>query len=107
MADPVPAAPAAPTLSPGWKTTEFYVAMLALGALLWLLQSLVGLIPTIAAMPGVPPWAIALLGLAPVALGWVIKLVAGQYGSLRRDLKLADAGVATTSEQAAALFNTK
>lgn len=75
-------------VSPGWKSTELYLSMFAMGAITWALTELIKLIPTLAANPAVPPWAVPLIGMAPVALAWLLKLAAGEYGLLRQTLKL-------------------
>jgi len=111
MADPTPAAPATltvdqtgATVKSGWKTTELYAALIAMGAIGWALQEIVRMIPTIAQNPALPPWAAPILGLAPIGLGWLMKLVASEYGQLRNELKLgsADAPAAVAAGAVAA-----
>lgn len=96
MSDPITSpvvVPAAPVPSAdvksGWRTTELFLAVLALGALGWALQQTVSYIPTILSTPGMPAWAAPIGVLAPVGLGWLIKLVIGEYNSLRTQLKIS------------------
>jgi hypothetical protein len=107
MADPVPAAPAPADVKPGIKTTELYLAVLGLGALIWCLKDLVAMLPAIAATPGIPGWAVPLLGIAPAGVSWVIAKLVGEYGQLRAQLKLgASAGpVVDTPQDAVAELN--
>lgn len=77
-----------PEVKSGLKTTELYVVVLAMGGLLYCLQELVSMLPSIAATPGIPGWAAALLGVVPIGLGYVIKLLAVKYAALRTQLKL-------------------
>jgi hypothetical protein len=98
MADPITQPnPTATPVKSGLQTTELYVCVLVLGGLGWAIQSLIGMIPTIAQTPGMPPWAAPLMSLAPIALGYVAKLVASEYASLRTQLKL---GVDTSAQAA-------
>ena len=110
-AAPAPAAPpaavapvAAPAVKSGWKTTELYAAMVAMGAIGWALEEIVRMLPTIAQNPAIPPWVAPILGLAPIGLGWLMKLVASEYGQLRNELKLgsADAPAAVAAGAVAA-----
>ncbi len=92
MSDPTSPAPVQPPVTPatkpGWKTTEMWAAMLAMGAIGWALKETISVIPAIASNPALPAWAAPILSLAPIGLGWLLKLTAGEYGQLRNDLKL-------------------
>lgn len=81
-----------------------WVAMLALGGLSWTLEELVKVLPTIAQNPALPAWAAPIFTLAPVGIGFLMKLVVGQYGKLRTDLKIAhvDAAAAVAAGATAA-----
>lgn len=113
MADPTPAAPAtdkaaavvavAP-LKSGWKTTELYLTVLLLGGLGTVIEQLTQMLPSIAASPGMPPWAAPLMALAPVLLGLIGKQVLTHYTEQRTALKLATTPPATDATAAAA-FN--
>lgn len=104
MADPVPAAPAAPAVpvKSGWKTTELYVAMFACGALTYFGSDLIGIVKVLLANPALPPWVAPLAMLAPVLCGGLIAQAAREYGFLRNELKLGTADV-TGAVQAGAV----
>ncbi len=102
-AAPTPPVPAAPALAPGWKTTEMYAAVLAMGAIVWALQEVVRMLPVLASTPGMPAWAAPILALAPVGLGWLLKLTAGEYGKLRGALKLGAGDDVTAAINAGAV----
>ena len=103
MADgssPVPVATAAPVS--GWQTSELWLSMLGLGALLWALHQFITELPAIAAAPGVPSWLTPVLGLAPIGLGWLVTQLTAKYQSLRVQLKLAHLDAVSSAGDAAA-----
>ncbi len=102
VAAPTPAVPAAPALKSGWKTTEAWLAMLALGGCGWVLQQLVAVLPELAKSPGVPSWAAAVIPIALVGVAWVAKLVVGEYGQMRKELKLGAGDDVTNAVNAGA-----
>lgn len=94
-----------PAVKSGWKTTELYVAMLAMGGLGWALEETVKIIPAIASNPALPAWVAPILGLAPIGLGWLMKLTAGEYGQLRNELKLGSDPITAAIAAGAAAAN--
>lgn len=92
----VPAAPAS-----GLKSTELYVIMLALGALIYALQALIADLPALAALPGMPTWLVAVAAAAPVFLGLLVTFLAREYASFRTQLKLGTSAAATAGAAAA------
>lgn len=83
-----PPVAAAPTLKSGWKTTEAYVTMLAMGGMTYVLEELLKIIPNIAQNPALPPWLAPLLTLAPMGIAYLLKLTAKNYTDRRTELKL-------------------
>ena len=89
---PIPA-PLVPTIAPvrsGVKTTEMWLALFAMGGLTYAMEEVLKVLPTIAANPALPPWASPLLALAPIGIGYLMKVTAKNYCDLRRDLKLGE-----------------
>lgn len=94
MADPVLPPPSTVTVNPapvksGWQTTELWLAMFCLGMIGWAMQQLIAVLPTLAANPSLPTWALAMVPVAVGGLGWLVKLIWAKYGDLRNELKLA------------------
>lgn len=103
MADAIApaAAPAAPAVKSGWKTTELYLAMFACGALTYFGTDLTSIIKTLLANPALPPWVAPLAMLAPVICGGLIAQAVREYQKLRNELKLdATAPDVTAAQQA-------
>jgi hypothetical protein len=80
--------PAAPEIKSGWKTTEFWLVTVLLGVLAYALESLVTMLPTLLATPGLPVWAAPLDGVLTLVLGLLAKAVVGSYQKHRTELKL-------------------
>lgn len=99
---PAPAAPAAPAVKPGWKSTETWLAFAGFGLLGFVLERLTELLPVLVTQPGVPPYVTAVVPIAMTGIAWVLKWSASKYLQARTDLKLqAGAPPATPSASAA------
>jgi hypothetical protein len=72
---------------PGWKTTELYLALAAVGALVWILQQLQTDLP--AMLAGGPTWAVGLVPMAQLGIGAAIAGLGKWYMDHRKELKLA------------------
>ncbi len=110
MTDPLVLAPTtvlvppAPTpVKSGWKSSEGFAAMIALGAIGFALERILEILPAIAANPALPPWATPILAIAPIGLGWLMKKVAQNYGEIRRDLKIDASATLDQSQYQAAV----
>jgi hypothetical protein len=90
--------PPPPVVKSGWRTSEAWIAMFLLGMLTWALQQLLSILPTLAADPAMPGWIIPIFSLAPVGIGWLMKLVWAKYAELRHQLKLAALGDPTIAQ---------
>ena len=91
-----------PEVKAGLKTTEMWVTMSLLGILGAAIQQTIELIPKIASIPNLPGWVPPLLGLAPLGLAWVAKIVSSKYLDARTALKLAPpTNVPATATEAA------
>lgn len=87
MADAPVVAPSS-DLKPGWQTTELWIAMVAIGVLVYALHMLAANLPALLAAPEIPVYVKPLAAVAPVVVGWLVQRLAAKYAELRTQLKL-------------------